>query len=347
MGSERGLKRSKRMTLIENINDINNNIKAFIKILKGEREDKYVIERFHNFKYWYYIPGLKITDPEHNKSELTVFVPNNFLGWKDNAIEPYCPTNNDGMKGGDANEQLEKEYFVRISGQKKDILYDELEKFAKSLGQSIMKKESMFILEPVEKEVNKLLKCELELNEIVLLDLDNSILIKDTTLVKENYISQQSIKEDKISVINDALTLILDVLPKYICEILIEKDRNNWWRKYVLGQLRNENTIRNLPKEGSDDECIDSLDIPACLNIIERNWNDVFRDKMDDRQRTWSHVLYDIRNYYQSHLTKKILTTSSVEDISLDLAIMVRFMRPIDHDVADKISEKRKALENK
>jgi len=158
---------------------------------------------------------------------------------------------------------------------------------------------------------------------------------------------KDGIKEDKLEVINKAFRLILPVLAKYIGRILIEKDKNNWWKKYVLSKLKNENTIRKLPKEGSDDDCIESLDIPACLNIIECNWFDVFKDKMDDRQRTWAHALYDIRNYYESHYTTKTLTTSSVEDISLELAIMLRFIRPIDTDVTDRISEMRKELENK
>jgi len=68
---------------------------------------------------------------------------------------------------------------------------------------------------------------------------------------------------------------------------------------------------------------------------------------MDDRQRTWAHVLRDIRNYFEGHYTIKTLTTTSVEDISLELAIMVRFMRPIDTYVADRIFEMRKAFENK
>jgi len=154
-------------------------------------------------------------------------------------------------------------------------------------------------------------------------------------------------EEDKLEVINKAFRLILPVLAKYIGKILIEKDKNNWWKKYVLSKLKNEHTIRKLPKEGSDDDCIESLDIPACLNIIECNWFDVFKDKMDDRQRTWAHALYDIRNYYESHYTTKTITTSSVEDISLELAIMLRFIRPIDVDVTDRIYEMKKVFENK
>jgi hypothetical protein len=153
--------------------------------------------------------------------------------------------------------------------------------------------------------------------------------------------------EDKLEVISRAFKLILPVLARYIGEILLEKDKNNWWQKYVLGKLKNENTIRNLPREGSDNDRIQSLDIPACLNIIECNWLDVFRNKMDDRQRTWAHALSDIRNYYEAHYTTKTLTKSSVEDISLELAIMIRFMRPIDADVTDRISEMRKVFENK
>jgi len=152
-------------------------------------------------------------------------------------------------------------------------------------------------------------------------------------------------EEDKLNAINKAFKLILKVLARYIGKILIEKDKNSWWQKYVLNKLKDENTIRNLPKEGSNDDCIKSLDIPACLNIIETNWRDVFRGKMDDRQRTWAHALHDIRNYYEAHYNIKTLENTSDEDISLELAIMVRFMRPIDPEVAERISEMRKTFE--
>jgi hypothetical protein len=67
---------------------------------------------------------------------------------------------------------------------------------------------------------------------------------------------------------------------------------------------------------------------------------------MDDRQRTWAHALYDIRNYYTAHITTKTLKTSTVDDISIELAIMVRFMHPIDSDVADRISKMRDELKD-
>jgi hypothetical protein len=161
------------------------------------------------------------------------------------------------------------------------------------------------------------------------------------------YESQQIDKEDKLEIINRAFKLILPVLSKYICNILIEKDENNWWRKFILEKLKDENTIRKLKKEISDDDRIENLDILACLNIIEYNWYDIFRDKMDDRQRTWVHVLRDIRNYHAAHYTTKTITTINADDISLELAIMLRFMRPIDIYVADRISEMKKAYENK
>jgi len=163
----------------------------------------------------------------------------------------------------------------------------------------------------------------------------------------EPELTSTPLTEDKLEVLDRAFKLILPVLSRYICNILIEKDKNNWWRKYVLGKLKDVNTLRKLPKESSDDDYIESLDIPACLNIIECNWLDVFRDKMDDRQRTWAHVLHDIRNYYQAHFNTKTIKNSSIDDISLELAIMLRFMRPIDTYVADRISEMKKVFENK
>jgi len=87
-------------------------------------------------------------------------------------------------------------------------------------------------------------------------------------------VSQQSVPIDKFDFINKvnmnilpvlSFMIILPALSKYIGKILIKRNENNWWKKYVLDKLRE---TRDLPKDGSKEEYINELDVSACLSII-------------------------------------------------------------------------------
>lgn len=134
-------------------------------------------------------------------------------------------------------------------------------------------------------------------------------------------------------------------MAKYIGNVLSKNDQSNWWQVFVIKKLK-DNTAMNLPEKGSDGECIESLDIQCCLKIIINNWHDVFIKKLGKRHLTWAHELIDIRNE-ESHFTTKKLKTIKNGDINRALDTMERFMRPIEPDVANQISEMRKTFENK
>jgi hypothetical protein len=138
--------------------------------------------------------------------------------------------------------------------------------------------------------------------------------------------------------------IILPVLSKYIAKILLKRDENNWWKKYVLDKLRE---TRDLPQNGSREEYINELDISACLNIIIYNWDEIFKHEMDIHSRELAHSLLSIRNKEGAHYTSKILTKYSYEDVDYALGQIIHFMRPIDTNIAEQISEIKREFEIK
>jgi len=159
-------------------------------------------------------------------------------------------------------------------------------------------------------------------------------------------------KIDKSVIINIAFRKILPFLAEFICNSLREKDNKNWWKQYVISRL-NENTTRNLPKNGSYEECINCLDIQSCLNIIIMNWRDIFMDKFKKSMfLTYAHLIKDIRNDIDAHYTIKILNSLNDEDIKRYLDVIYVFMNPINKDVAEEITsfnydyEKEKNISN-
>ena len=68
--------------------------------------------------------------------------------------------------------------------------------------------------------------------------------------------------------------------------------RNEWWSE-VLDALSDQ---WDLPQYGDYTELIDSLDIANCLRLIDRRWNEVFRNKLSISFRTWAKELMSVRN---------------------------------------------------
>jgi len=106
--------------LINNEEDVYNNILKFKDIVECKR-NSVVISRFSSFTYWYYF------------SDLDLFVPNKFLGYKNCAYLPY----EDGckMNGTDARKRLDK-YFGIVSDKNRiEYLLEKFNKFSQKLGQ--------------------------------------------------------------------------------------------------------------------------------------------------------------------------------------------------------------------
>jgi hypothetical protein len=169
----------------------------------------------------------------------------------------------------------------------------------------------------------------------------------------QNNISQQSVSVDKFEFINKvnmiilpvlAFMIILPALSKYIGKILLKRNENNWWKKYVLDKLRE---TRDLPKNGSKEEYINELDISACLTIIIQNWDEIFKYEMDLHSRDMAYTLLSIRNKEAAHYTAKLLSTYNYEDVNYALNTIIHFMTPIDTNIAEQISEIKREFEIK
>jgi len=183
--------------------------------------------------------------------------------------------------------------------------------------------------------------------------LEKKELLKGNNQKNDIKITQQSISVDKFEFINKvnmnilpilSFMIILPALSNYIGKTLLKRNENNWWRKYVLDKLRE---TRDLPKNGSKEEYINELDISACLNIIIQNWDEIFKHEMDIHSRDLAFSLLSIRNKEAAHYTTKLLSTYNYGDVDYALNTIIHFMRPIDTNVANQISELKREFENK
>lgn len=153
-------------------------------------------------------------------------------------------------------------------------------------------------------------------------------------------------KFEKSVIINVVFRKILPYLAEFVCDSLKEKDCKNWWKIYVINKL-NENSKHNFPHNGSYEECINSLDIQACLNIIIINWRDIFLQKFEKNIfLTYTHLLKDIRNDIDAHYTIKILNSLNDENIERYLDAIIIFMKNIKKDIAEEIQLIKNEIKN-
>jgi len=68
---------------------------------------------------------------------------------------------------------------------------------------------------------------------------------------------------------------------------------------------------------------------------------------MDIHSRDLAFTLLSIRNKEAAHYTTKLLSTYNYEDVDFALSTIIHFMRPIDTNVSEQISEIKKEFENK
>jgi len=145
------------------------------------------------------------------------------------------------------------------------------------------------------------------------------------------------VKIDNFEIINKAFLVILPSLAEFVGSTLKEKDNKNWWKNYVISKLP-EASIRNLPKEGSYEEYIKSLDILACLNIIIANYYDTFNNKFKYRRFfTYAHEIRDVRNEYYAHIATRTLGTFNNENLKHALDTMALFMNSIDPIISEEL----------
>ena len=89
--------------------------------------------------------------------------------------------------------------------------------------------------------------------------------------------------QENYELVQKGFRILHPMLAGYIGQEMNRIYKESWWDE-VLFALGDQ--ARDLPSTGSYAVLIDSLDIPNCLRLIDRKWNDVFRTKLSIDYRT-------------------------------------------------------------
>lgn len=135
--------------------------------------------------------------------------------------------------------------------------------------------------------------------------------------------------QENFLLVQKGFRVLLGSMSGYIGQELSRKYGNRWWNE-VLDALFDQ---RGLPYDGTYAELIDSLDIANCIRLIDRRWNDVFRDILPLNCRTWSKELMGVRNI-AAHIGLQDLDQPMAERA---LDTMVLLCAEMDPEGADEI----------
>ena len=139
--------------------------------------------------------------------------------------------------------------------------------------------------------------------------------------------------------VQKGFSLLIEPMAGYIGMTLNKVLGDHWWDE-VRFQLADQ---RDLPDNGTYAELVDSLDIANCIRIIDRAWNDIFKDRLSRNCRTWAKELMGIRNAV-SHIGLSDIDQHYAERA---LDTMALLCSEIDSEAADSIREIYKNVRSK
>src|SRR5262249_2403719 len=94
--------------------------------------------------------------------------------------------------------------------------------------------------------------------------------------------------------VTQGLKVLQDCLSPFVYRELSAKLGGRWWTDGVLPPV-GEQTRRELPGSGNEKALVNRLDVAALLVVIQRNWDQVFRDKLSRDDRTYVNELISTR----------------------------------------------------
>ena len=137
--------------------------------------------------------------------------------------------------------------------------------------------------------------------------------------------------QENFELVQRGFRILVGSMSEFIGQEINRVYRNNWWNE-VLNALYDQ---RDLPLSGSYGDLVDALDIANCIRLIDRKWNDVFRNTLPLNCRTWAKELMGVRNIV-AHIGQQDLEQPMAERA---LDTMALLCREIDPDGADEIRE--------
>ena len=137
--------------------------------------------------------------------------------------------------------------------------------------------------------------------------------------------------QENYELVQRGFRILLGSMSGFICQEINRVFRDDWWNE-ILNALDDQ---RDLPKNGNYAELVDSLDIANCIRLIDRKWNDVFRNVLPLNCRTWARELMGVRNIV-AHIGQQDLEQPMAERA---LDTMALLCNEFDPDGADEIRE--------
>ncbi|MYB35869.1 MAG: ATP-binding protein [Gammaproteobacteria bacterium] len=132
--------------------------------------------------------------------------------------------------------------------------------------------------------------------------------------------------------VTEGLRILTGVLAPYVAGELRARFGEAWWEQGVLGVLY-EQQKRDLPARGDDEELTRSLDAAQCLILMDVQWNDWFRRKLDREHRTWVKELIATRNRW----AHSGLVDTADEDAWRALDTMTRLVEQMDSEATESL----------
>lgn len=137
--------------------------------------------------------------------------------------------------------------------------------------------------------------------------------------------------QENFELVQKGFRVLVGSMSSFIGQEISRIYRNQWWEK-VLDALSDQ---RDLPCSGYYGDLIDSLDIANCIRLIDRLWNDVFRNVLPLNCRTWARELMGVRNIV-SHIGQQDLEQPMAERA---LDTMALLCKEIDPEGAEEIRD--------
>lgn len=137
--------------------------------------------------------------------------------------------------------------------------------------------------------------------------------------------------QENFELVQRGFRILVSSLSGYIGQELNRIYKNTWWNE-VLSTLYDQ---KDLPYSGTYGELLDSLDIANCIRLIDRKWNDTFRNLLPQNCRTWAKELMGVRNIV-AHIGQQDLEQSMAERA---LDTMVLLCNEIDQEGAKETRE--------
>ena len=129
--------------------------------------------------------------------------------------------------------------------------------------------------------------------------------------------------QENYELVQRGFRILVASLSGYIGQELNRVYKNKWWDE-VLNTLYDQ---RDLLYSESYGELLDSLDIANCIRLIDRKWNDVFRNVLPQDCRTWAKELMGVRNIV-SHIGQQDLEQPMAERALDTMALLCKEIDP-------------------